>query len=212
MYAALIKIHVRQYKLVEHGITLHNTLWSLSMIRYRSSVSEIVNSYFKWLILDNLEVVWLIKVFKLETGFICLAYSHYKLQVFNSYHCLDHSQATHNLHSSGAGLPFNLPASAADIRSLGFNWSVFSPSISSSIYLPLSSNDDLELSAATGVSQRNPLLLMFLFLYPVLYRRFMLQQAGYQRSSIFIVPGAQPQKHAFRNTSPCSLLKALRSE
>jgi hypothetical protein len=55
----------------------------------------------------------------LETGFICLAYNHNKLQqVSNSYHCLNHTQGTLNLHPSGAGLPSNLPASVRMPQSL----------------------------------------------------------------------------------------------
>jgi hypothetical protein len=40
-----------------------------------------------------------------------------------------------------------------------------------------------------------------MFLYPVLYRGYVFQPAGYQRSSMFVVPGTLLQKHAFRNTS-----------
>jgi hypothetical protein len=48
-----------------------------------------------------------------------LAHNHNKLQkVFHNYHCQDYSQDTLNLHRSGAGLPSNLPASAAEARSL----------------------------------------------------------------------------------------------
>jgi hypothetical protein len=38
-----------------------------------------------------------------------------------SYHRLDHSQGTLNLHPSGARLPSNLPTSVTDVRRLGFN-------------------------------------------------------------------------------------------
>jgi hypothetical protein len=46
-------------------------------------------------------------------------------QAFHSYHCLEHSQGTLNLHPSGAGLPSNLPASVVDAPSLGFSWLLF---------------------------------------------------------------------------------------
>jgi hypothetical protein len=41
--------------------------------------------------------------------------------VFSCYRCLDCFQGTFNLHPSGVGLPYSLPASMANARSHGFN-------------------------------------------------------------------------------------------
>jgi hypothetical protein len=52
-----------------------------------------------------------------------------------------------------------------------------------------------------GCSAKKHTLLQFLFLLPVHYRRYVYRQAGYQRSSVLVVTGTLPQKHAFRNRS-----------
>jgi hypothetical protein len=53
-----------------------------------------------------------------KKGFICFTYNHNKLQqIFQNYHCLDHSQGTFNLHPSAAVLQSNLPATVANKQS-----------------------------------------------------------------------------------------------
>jgi hypothetical protein len=64
--------------------------------------------------------------FLFVTGFICFTSRHnISQQAFHSFPCLEHSQGTLNLHPSGAGLPYNFPASVVDAPSLGFSWLLF---------------------------------------------------------------------------------------
>jgi hypothetical protein len=62
----------------------------------------------------------------------------------------------------------------------------------------LNSYNSLLTLVARRILWRSRLLLLFL---SVCYQGSGLQQAGYQRSSIFVAAGTQPQAHAFRNPS-----------
>jgi hypothetical protein len=109
----------------------------------------------------DLLVVWFTKTWVgLETGFASLTTT----TIYNKSPTVITASIT--LHPSGTGLPFNLPASVADARSLGFNWLLFG--LDRSLWPLVSLEVTLELSASTqsttDVPRRRHLLLKFLFL------------------------------------------------